>query len=149
MSTAASAVAEGTTTAANDTVNAIDTGGKALGSVAQYAAPALDATAAGVCIAFSAGACAVALGANFVVQEFLAADQAVFRPNYNLGLNEAVIFTGSALGVLGLEAVSEAGLEGFGRFALGGAIAWPQLLLDLVEGVSSEGPVTTSCGWDE
>ncbi len=141
----AETVVKGVETAATSTVSAINTAGKALSSVAQYAAPALDVTAAGVCVLASDGLCGIALGANFGLQELLAADQVLYNPNYNFGLNEAVILTSSGLGVIGLGAVGYAGLEGLGRLALGGVITSPLLLLDLVEGSSSEAATPAAC----
>ncbi len=124
--------------AARSTVDALNTAGKALDSVARYAAPALDVTAAGVCIVASDGLCTAALGANFGLQQLLAADQTLYSRNYNLGLNETAIFAGTGLGITGLGAVANSELEGLARFALGGSIISPQLLLDLIQGLSPE-----------
>ena len=71
-------------TATEGTLSAINTAGKAISSVGEYAAPALDITAAGVCVVASDGLCAAALGANFGLQQILAADQAVYNPDTGL-----------------------------------------------------------------
>jgi RHS repeat-associated protein len=142
---AANAVGSAVSTAANTTVSALNTAGKAIDSVAHYAAPALDVTAAGACIVLSDGLCAAALGANFGLQGLLAADQALYSSNYNLGLNEAIIFAGTGLGATGLLAVANSELEGLARVALGGVIASPQLLLDSVQGLSPEEVALVSC----
>jgi RHS repeat-associated protein len=130
----AGTVAEG----AENTVNALNTAGKAVSGVARYAAPVIDATAVGACVVFSAGVCAGFLVGNFVAQQLLAADQAVYNPNYQLGLNEAAIFAGTGLGATGLAAVANAGLEGLGRIALAGGIGYPQWLLDAAQLLSPE-----------
>ena len=133
-STAESAVES----AASSAASALNTAGKAIASVAHYAAPVADVTATGVCVVFSDGACGVALAGNFFAQQALAADQAIYTPNYQLGLNEAVIFAGAGLGVTGLSAVGFSGLEGLGRVALAGSISFPQLLLNAAELLSPD-----------
>ncbi len=120
-------VAEG---AANTTVSAFKTATKAVSGVAAYAAPAIDVVAGGVCIA-AAEICGGVLIGNFVIQQALALDQAVYVPNYPLGLNEAAIFTGIGLGALGASAVELSDISSLEwRGALGGAVTLPLFLLD-------------------
>jgi hypothetical protein len=133
--------------AANATVSALNTAGKAIDGVAHYAAPIADVTAAGACVAF-ADVCGPALGVNFLVQEFLAADQSLYSSDYNLGLNQAAILTGTSLGILGLGAVDAAAEEGLGelgRLALGGVIGAPQLVLNAVQILVPEEAVFINC----
>ncbi len=124
--------------AASGTVEILHTAGKTLNSVAHYAAPALDVTAAGACIVLSDGLCAAALGGNFILQQALVADQAIYDPNYSPGPDEAVAFAGLGLGGSGLLAVASSELQGLARAALGGAIVSPQVLLDLLQALSPE-----------
>ncbi len=129
----AGTVAEGAESAAN----AVNTAGKAMAGVAHYAAPVINATAAGICILAPEG-CAVAFVANLGVQQLLAADQAVYNPNYNLGLNEAALFAGAGLGAVGISGVAGSELSYLGRLALGGAVSSPQFFLDAAELLSPE-----------
>ena len=136
----AGTVAEGTESAAN----AVNTAGKAVAGVAHYAAPVIDATAAGICILAPEG-CAVAFVANLGVQQLLAADQAVYNPNYNIGLNEAVLFAGAGLGAVGISGVAGSELSYLGRLALGGAVGSPQFFLDAAELLSPNRQRPCSC----
>jgi hypothetical protein len=124
--------------AGGSVVSALNTAGKAVASVGHYAAPALDVTAAGACIVLSDGLCGAVLGGNFLLQQILAADQAIYNPNYPLALNEGIIFATAGLGGSALGAVAHSELEALGRAALGGAIVTPQLLLDFIEGLTPE-----------
>jgi RHS repeat-associated protein len=131
------AISKGAESVANGAAEAADTVGKEVNSVAHVAAPVIDGVAAGACVAV-AEICGTALITNFVAQQILAFVQAHYNPNYNLGLNEAAIFGGAGLGMLGAGAVDLANLRLIGRLALGGSIAMPQWLLNLFQLMSPE-----------
>ena len=131
--------------ALNATGKAANTAAKAVASVGQYAAPALDATAVGACVVLSDGACAVVLGGNFVAQEFLVADQAIYNPNYALAPNEAAILAGTGLGATALGAVAGSELQGAGRALLAGSMEIPQFLLDAAQAFGAEVADTINC----
>jgi RHS repeat-associated protein len=124
--------------ALHSTAGALNAAGKAVASVGRYAAPALDVTAAAACIVVSDGICGYVLASNFLAQQALAADQAIYNPDYQLGPNEAAILAGTALGASALGAVAHSELEALGRAVLGGAVVSPQLLLDLVHALTPE-----------
>lgn len=130
-------IAKGAESVASGTAEGLNTAGEAVNSVAQVAAPVIDGVAAGACVAV-AEVCGPALVANFIAQQALAAIQAHYNPNYNLGFNEAAIFAGAGLGTLGAGAVDLAKLRLIGRLALGGSIAAPQWLLNLFQLMSPE-----------
>ncbi len=140
-STAESAVES----AASSAASALNTAGKAIDSVAHYAAPVADVTAAGLCIIVTDGACGYVLAANFAAQQALVIDQMIFTPNYSPGLSEAVIFAGTGLGTTGLAAVVYSGLEDLGRVVLAAGLTSPQFLLDAAQYLSPEEPTTLAC----
>lgn len=80
-------IAKGAESVASGTVEAGNAVGESINSVAHVAAPVIDGVAAGACVAV-ADVCGPALVINFLLQQGLAADQAVYNPNYNFGLNE-------------------------------------------------------------
>jgi RHS repeat-associated protein len=118
----------------------VDAVGQGISDAAPYVAPAIDVGAGLACIAVSAGTCGYIIAGNFIAQQLLAADQAVYRPSYNLGENEAAIFTSSALGLLGVsvaqnfEDAAAAGAPSIlGRIAktlVGATVSSPAWLLD-------------------
>ena len=75
--------------------DAVDAVGGAIAEAAPYVAPVVDVVAGAACIAVSAGTCACVIAGNFVAQQLLVADQAVYTPNYDAGPNEAAIFAGT------------------------------------------------------
>lgn len=111
---------------------AINTGLETIAYAAHYAAPAIDVIAWGACVA-SFEVCGYALAANFAIQQLLVIDQVFYKPNYSPGLDEVAIFTGAAVGVLGVGAVDLSELKTLGRAVLSGGVTWPQLALDAAE----------------
>jgi RHS repeat-associated protein len=120
--------------------------GKAIASVGKYAAPAISAIAAGVCLA-QFEVCGAVIGINFVTQQALAGLQAAYNPNYNRAANEAAILTTTSLGVIGLSAAEYLELGELGRTLVGaGAFAFPEWLLDASEAAApAEAAPLLSC----
>jgi len=127
-----STIVGGITAGANSVGGALNDGLKALASVGHYVAPTLDAITWGTCVA-APELCLTALGINFLAQQALAADQAIYISNYPLGLNEAVIGTTTFLGLLGAGATDFSNLTGLQRALLSSGITYPQLFVDLLE----------------
>jgi len=123
----------------------VNTGAKAVASIAHYAAPVLDAAVWGACIA-APEACGGALLANFLAQQVLVALQAHYIPNYSAGPDEAAIFAGTALGTLGASAADLSGLEGLWKAFLSGGVTYPQLLLDAAELGAPASAAELGCG---
>lgn len=120
---------------ANLVTEGVKTVGETVASVAPYAAPATDILAGAACAAV-VEICGPVLIANFGAQQLMAFSQAAYTPGYNFGLNEAAIFSGTALGAFGVGAVEGAEAEGaslLGRTALGAAVSLPAWLLDVGE----------------
>jgi RHS repeat-associated protein len=131
--------------AAKSAANAVNTGFKAVAGVAHYAAPVLDVTVAGACVLLSDGVCAGFLVGNFIAQEALVIDQAVYIPNYSPALDEAAILAGTGVGATGLAAVAHAGIEGLGRAVLALGITYPQFLLDAAQYLSAADATVFGC----
>ena len=131
------AISKGAESVANGAAEAADTVGKEVNSVAHVAAPVIDGVSAGACIAV-AEICGPALVVNFVLPQALAADQALYNPNYNFGLNEAAIFAGLGLGTLAAGAGELSDLGALRRAVLGGGMALPQWLLNLFQLMTPE-----------
>jgi RHS repeat-associated protein len=148
VESAAKATVNAVEDAATGVVNAVNTAGKAIANVGQYAAPAFD-VAAGVACGVAIEACGAAIVINFGFQELLAGIQVVYNPNYNLALNEAIIFAGAGLGSVAAgaaefaaEAPEDLGLVG--QTLLGAVVSLPGDILDAAE-LAAPGGAAISC----